>query len=606
MSTVTEEVKPEDGKPESEKKIFYCEVCKVPCMSSISLQSHYRGAKHRKKEKALRLKTVYLKRGLTKDITCLKDFMNDPKREEPLVGLEHVVEIRFEGRKEPHYECKLCGFNTEMAPMIEHLSGYKHRRAYISKEFPDKMKRKTTDVKECKVSFLRRIAGELEKTEGLKMYKIEGYVRPSTSPPSKKKARWEDDYKHENDPVRKQKALEFLETFHITSDSEATLVVHITQELTEALKAFCEKKAAVNYTSNLRPLMSVSQGEFLGRKSIPNHYKPYGKSKGNSNWNQGFLSQYEECSADASFAPANLYGYQIDDGSSSYGLRSNDCAMMSALRDSFALQTGSPASGISEWLRQFSRSASGSNSAGGASSYETSPVSEYSAEYMSNDVRGNELPDNRVSYGGECTNWRNQQACSKARSISDQGLPYPNSSASYPSSGRYSTNYPSQSYSSYKNDESVNTCTSSANSAASGRGGSRWNEDSMWNEDSRWDEDSRWNQESGWSKESSWNQESRCQGFRHQKSDYRSDWGSHQYSFSGSGSYRDYQQFRSSDKMFDEDAVGLTPNILNRVRGKDVPTVTRMLKQLAPYYPALQKLNIQTLVNVLIETRGKD
>lgn len=26
MSTMTEEVKPEDGKPESEKKIFYCEV----------------------------------------------------------------------------------------------------------------------------------------------------------------------------------------------------------------------------------------------------------------------------------------------------------------------------------------------------------------------------------------------------------------------------------------------------------------------------------------------------------------------------------------------------------------------------------------------------
>lgn len=26
MSTVAEEVKPEDGKPESEKKIFYCEV----------------------------------------------------------------------------------------------------------------------------------------------------------------------------------------------------------------------------------------------------------------------------------------------------------------------------------------------------------------------------------------------------------------------------------------------------------------------------------------------------------------------------------------------------------------------------------------------------
>ncbi|KAM6349404.1 uncharacterized protein O3Q21_010307 isoform 2-T2 [Podargus strigoides] len=588
MSGVTEEVKPEDGKPASEKKIFYCEVCNVPCMSSISLQSHYRGAKHRKKEKALRPKTVYLKRGLTKDITCLKDFMNDPKREEPLVGLEHVVEIRFEGRKEPHYECKLCGFNTEMAPMIEHLSGYKHRRAYISKEFPDKMKRKTTDVKECKVLFLRRIARELEKTEGLKMYKIEGYIRPSTSPPSKKKARWENDYKHENDPVRKQKALEFLETFHITSDSEATLVVHITQELTEALKAFCEKKAAVNYTNSLRPLMSISQDEFPGMISIPKHSKPYGKSKGNSNWNQGFLSQYEEYSADGSFAPANSYSYQTDNGSSSYGLRSNDFAMISALRDSFALQSGSSASGISEWLRQFSRSASGSNSAGGASSYDTNPVSEYLAEYASNDVRGSTLSDNRISYGRESTNWRNQQACTKARSVSDQGLLYPNSSASYPSSARHSTNYPLQSYSSYKNDESVNTCTSSANSPVSGRGGSRWSEDSSWNQ------------------ESSWNWESRCQGFRHQKSGYKSDWSSHQYSFSGSGSYRDYQQFRSSDKKFDEDAVGLTPNTLNRLQGKDIPTMTRMLEQLAPYYPALQKLNIQTLVNVLVETRGKD
>ncbi|KFQ32706.1 hypothetical protein N331_04361, partial [Merops nubicus] len=158
-----------------------------------------------------------------------------------------------------------------MAPMIEHLSGYKHRRAYISKEFPDKMKRKTTDVKECKVSFLRRIAGELEKTEGLKMYKVIG--------------------------------------------------------------------------------SKSSQNEFPGRTSIQNHYKPYGKPTGNSNWNQGFLPQYEECSADASFAPANSYSYQTDGGSSSYGPRCNDFAMMSALRDSLALQTGSPASGIREWLR---------------------------------------------------------------------------------------------------------------------------------------------------------------------------------------------------------------------------------------------------------------
>lgn len=321
---------------------------------------------------------------------------------------------------------------------------------------------------------------------------------------------------------------------------------------------------------------------------------------GSSDWNQGFLSQYEECSEDASFAPAHSNSYQTDDGSSSCHLRSEDFAMVSLLRDSPVVEPDGPVSGISEWLRQLRHSVSGGSLVAGASSYETSPLKEYSAEYMSSDVQGSELHDNRLSFGRENTEWRNQQACTKARHISDQELPYPNSSASHPSSGRYSTNYPSLSCSSYKNNVSVNTCTSSANSDVSGRGGSRWHQDTRWNEwneDSRWSEDSRWNESSSWKRESSWKQESRCQGFRYQKSGYQRDWSSHQNSFSGSGSYRDHQQFRSSEEMFDGVDVGLAPNAVNRLLGKDVPTMTRTLKQLAPYYPALQsKIVISLLV----------
>ncbi|XP_014730662.1 PREDICTED: uncharacterized protein LOC106852505 isoform X2 [Sturnus vulgaris] len=598
MTAVPEEVKAEDGKAKPEKKQFYCEVCKISCMCAINLQSHYRGAKHRKQEKALRRRNFYsssaliqvpmkfrvlrpVKRAFTGYITCLKDFMNDPRREEPLIGLEHVVEIRFEGRKEPRYECRLCGCNAELAPMIEHLSGHKHRREYISKEFPDKMRRKPTSGKECKVLFFKRIAGELEKSEGLKMYKTEGYVRPSPSSPLKKKARWEDDYKHENDPVRKQKALEFLETFHITSDSEATLVVHITQGLMEALKAFCEKKAADNGTNSSGPLMSVPQDEFPERKSDPEHYGPDVEYRESSDWNQGFLSQYEECSEDASCAPAHPNSYQADDGTSYCHLKSDNFAMMSPLTDSPAVEPDSATSGVSKWLRQLRNSVSCRNLAVGTSSYETNPVKEYSAEYISSDVQGSELCDNRLSFGRENTKWRNQQVCKKARHISDQELPYPNSSASYPSSGRYSTNYPSQSYSSYKNNESVNTYTSSANSAVSGRGGSRWHQDTRWNEwneDCSWNEDYRWNKDCSWKQDYSWKQESRCQGFRYQKSGYQRDWSSHQDAFSGNGSYRDHQQFRSSDGL----DVGLAPNTVNRLLGKGVPTMTRILKQLAP------------------------
>lgn len=50
-------------------------------------------------------------------------------------GLEYVIEIKYKGRKEPRYACRLCGYYAEVAPMIEHLSGYKHRREYIVSNF---------------------------------------------------------------------------------------------------------------------------------------------------------------------------------------------------------------------------------------------------------------------------------------------------------------------------------------------------------------------------------------------------------------------------------------------------------------------------------------
>lgn len=305
---------------------------------------------------------------------------------------------------------------------------------------------------------------------------------------------------------------------------------------------------------------------------------------GNSDWNQGFLSQYEECSEDASFAPAQSHSYQADGGSSSCHLRSENFAMVSPLRDPAAVDPYSPVSGITEGLRQFRNSVFYRNSASGASLYETSLVKEYSAEYISTDVQGSELLDNRLSFGWENTKWRNQQVCTKVRHVSDQELPYPNSSASYPSSGRYSTNYSPQNYSSY--NESVNTGASSANSAVSRRGGSRWHQDTRWNEDS------------GWNKNSSWKQESRCQEFRYQISGYQRDWSSHQDSFSGSGLYQDHQQFRSSEEMFGGIDVGLAPNAVNSLLGKDVPTATSMLTQLAPYYPGLQSKIVFSLHHV--------
>lgn len=53
------------------------------------------------------------------------------------------------------------------------------------------------------------------------------------------------------------------ETFHITSDAEAILVVHIAQELMEALKAFCEMKAAVSNLILSRVILPLRGKEWL-------------------------------------------------------------------------------------------------------------------------------------------------------------------------------------------------------------------------------------------------------------------------------------------------------------------------------------------------------
>ncbi|XP_060103778.1 uncharacterized protein LOC132577996 [Heteronotia binoei] len=182
-----ESEKPGDEQPEPEKlerpgsRIYYCEICKVPCLSAIILQTHFAGIRHKKRERALKRKCappvineepMYVKRPLSKSIRCLKDYMKDPNREEPLIGLEYVLEVQFQGRRDPCYECQLCMFKTEIVPMIEHLIGQRHRKAYIIKHYPDKGKRKANDPKEDRARFFRRIAREIEKEEGLKMYKV--------------------------------------------------------------------------------------------------------------------------------------------------------------------------------------------------------------------------------------------------------------------------------------------------------------------------------------------------------------------------------------------------------------------------------------------------
>ncbi|XP_054846786.1 uncharacterized protein LOC129337249 [Eublepharis macularius] len=548
----------EDSKPEPEKwekpgaKIYYCELCKVPCMSAMTLQTHFAGLRHKKTERSMKKKCAPVipeepqrgRRTISKHIRCLKDYIKDPNRDEPLIGLEYVVEIRFEGRRFPCYECKLCQFNTEMVPMIEHLTGQRHRKAYLVKHYPDRGMRKPNEDKEDKAIFLRRVAREVEKEEGLKMYKREGYERPSirSSAAAKNRARWPGStYKPENDPVLRQKALEYMEFFEITSDTEATQVVRIAQSLSDALKAFCAKKEAIKHIRSLPPLLAP----------IPRHSKqqtPYENFKedpGDKKWTQEYMSNgLAQLQNLLGQAPSSSHMYQMGERTSSCTISSSDLATVSALRKSFASESASSACGLNEWMKQFSQSAP--------------------AYSQSNPVRENTRPftsSQSSSYTSRYNPGSSTQKHDKQRA--DTGPKnWDSMRDSHSATRRHPANCPSQDFPSWYKDGKSNQMPVSLPAESNSPG---------------------WPQLSGY-----------------QQSNLQADRGPCQAPFSSGSSYSSYQQQNIQlNNMMYQSPAGLSSNIISQLRGKDPVTLTRMLQELIPHYPDLQKVDIYALAQAL-------
>ncbi|XP_069476564.1 uncharacterized protein [Ambystoma mexicanum] len=160
------------GKSEEEKKILFCEVCEVPCRTPVDLQDHFKGEGHRRKERTMMyggFKVEELERIIQK-IKCLKDYVDEENRE-PLVGLEYVVEYRHPGMSDLDYNCELCASTSKLVPMIVHLNGLKHRKAYIGKHFP--FTAKYRDPNEDIFQFLRRMSSEIERYRGLRMFRVD-------------------------------------------------------------------------------------------------------------------------------------------------------------------------------------------------------------------------------------------------------------------------------------------------------------------------------------------------------------------------------------------------------------------------------------------------
>ncbi|KAM3928948.1 uncharacterized protein RB166_006785 isoform 2-T3 [Leptodactylus fuscus] len=210
------------------------------------------------------------------NIAKLKDYISRVDRE-PLIGLEYVLEYCYKTKAnqiEIRYFCELCECDTDLDPMVEHLAGFGHRKHYLAKEYPYVLKAQSSS-KEDQSLFIRRMALEIEREEGTKMYMMDPsiwmdtMITLRTADKKRKKTRWNDD---KNDETRMKKALIFLETFEIESEIEATTVARLCEKLTANVKFYNTKaKEEALFPARVARAQDVAMSlmKNVARQSIP-------------------------------------------------------------------------------------------------------------------------------------------------------------------------------------------------------------------------------------------------------------------------------------------------------------------------------------------------
>ncbi|XP_072365054.1 uncharacterized protein [Scyliorhinus torazame] len=117
---------------------YWCDICKVACVSALNLQEHIRGYQHRKVEQILK-ETLGNKVDTPTasemnsgcDTRTFDDYLLSWNASEPLIGLNYVIEYQRDGGRDPMYECTLCDFTGYLRIFVSHLGGIKHRMNYM-------------------------------------------------------------------------------------------------------------------------------------------------------------------------------------------------------------------------------------------------------------------------------------------------------------------------------------------------------------------------------------------------------------------------------------------------------------------------------------------
>ncbi|XP_040207291.1 uncharacterized protein LOC120937843 [Rana temporaria] len=142
---------------------YTCFPCKITCSSAVNLCQHIIGSKH---------KTNLLLTQEQDDANRLSSFLNAHMKEDPIVGLEYVMEVKQGSLYK--FSCQLCGVvDVDLMKIVGHITDLNHIECYALKHYSHMFSPLVPGISpNARGKALRKIAATITTLQGCKKIQV--------------------------------------------------------------------------------------------------------------------------------------------------------------------------------------------------------------------------------------------------------------------------------------------------------------------------------------------------------------------------------------------------------------------------------------------------
>ncbi|XP_047460432.1 uncharacterized protein si:ch211-13c6.2 isoform X2 [Mugil cephalus] len=116
---------------DEELEFITCTICDRSIRGETLFKIHLTTAPHIKKEDSLVAMGQAVRRQHVPEFTNIVQYLDYLKLDEPIIGLTFLEEVPSNDPASPNYSCELCHLTANMAEMVRHVIGRKHRQKYV-------------------------------------------------------------------------------------------------------------------------------------------------------------------------------------------------------------------------------------------------------------------------------------------------------------------------------------------------------------------------------------------------------------------------------------------------------------------------------------------